>query len=118
MYDIETGLTQGRSEKPSCVNLFITSWKAVYLPFRLGVVFSWFMATLIVLNVIALILETEASVYAGWRFWFNLFEAASVTLFTLDYIARMWACVEQPEYAGPGPVKRPVALCRDTVGGV
>lgn len=79
--------------------------EGVYLPFRLGIVFSWFMATLIVLNVIALILETEASVYAGWRFWFNLFEAASVTLFTLDYIARMWACVEQPEYAGPGPVK-------------
>ena len=79
--------------------------EGVYLPFRFGIVFSWFMAALIVLNVIALILETEASVYAGWHAGFRIFEAVSVTLFTVEYIARVWACPEQPEYAGPGPVK-------------
>ncbi|MDM8530308.1 ion transporter [Anaerolineales bacterium HSG25] len=57
-----------------------------------------FIMSLIVLNVIAVILETVqylATTYAGL---FHTFELFSVFVFTIEYVARLWACTADPKY--------------------
>jgi len=57
---------------------------------------SGFVVTLIVLNVLAVILESNAALYARFGPQFAAFEVFSVCVFTLEYIARLWIA---PEYA-------------------
>ena len=59
------------------------------------------MLILISLNVITAILETEATLYSPYRIFFDVFEAFSVAIFTLEYIVRIWTCTEYPEYKNP-----------------
>lgn len=59
------------------------------------------MLILISLNVIAAILETEAYLYATYKSFFGIFEALSVVVFTIEYILRVWSCVEDPKYTNP-----------------
>lgn len=56
---------------------------------------------LIALNVVAVVLETVASVDAALHGFFLLFEAFSVAVFTVEYVARVWSCVEAPRYQRP-----------------
>jgi voltage-gated potassium channel len=56
---------------------------------------------LIVLNVLAVILETMRSVDQVLHGFFRAFEAFSVAVFTLEYIGRVWSCVEAPRYRRP-----------------
>lgn len=63
--------------------------------------FNVVMLILISLNVIAAILETEAGLYSRYKIFFDLFEAISVGIFTLEYILRIWSCTEDPKYKGP-----------------
>jgi voltage-gated potassium channel len=72
---------------------------------------------LIIANVAAIILESDASIGARYRLWFRLFEWLSVLLFTLEYGVRVWAAVERDDgrYAAPVPgriryVLTPLAL--------
>ncbi len=63
-------------------------------------VFDVLLVLLIMLNVLAVNLETVESVAARWArplFWFEIF---SVMVFTLEYVLRIWSCVENPAYAG------------------
>ncbi len=58
--------------------------------------FDLFMVCLIFLNVLAVVLETVghlADRFGGIFFWFEVF---SVAIFTVEYIARIWACTETP----------------------
>ncbi len=63
--------------------------------------FDIFIITLIALNVVALILESVQSIHAFSPRLFYIFEAVSVILFTIEYVARAWSCVEKPQYAKP-----------------
>lgn len=63
--------------------------------------FNIVMLILILLNVVAAILETDANLYSGFKFLFNIFEATSVGLFTIEYIFRIWSCTEDPKYSRP-----------------
>jgi voltage-gated potassium channel len=56
---------------------------------------------LITLNVVAVVLQSVAAIQARFAALFFAFEAASVAVFSLEYLARVWSCVEDPRYARP-----------------
>lgn len=56
---------------------------------------------LIVLNVLAVMLETVDSVYAEYATEFYWFEASSVVIFSVEYISRLWSATEHPDYQHP-----------------
>jgi voltage-gated potassium channel len=55
-----------------------------------------FLVVLIVANVVAIILETVPALGRPYAAWFNAFELFSVMVFTLEYLLRLWCCVELP----------------------
>ncbi len=61
---------------------------------RFGFVFDRFMMVLILLNVFAIVLETVPSIHAVYESFFFNFEVFSVTIFTVEYILRIWSCTE------------------------
>lgn len=48
--------------------------------------------TLIFFNVIAIVVGSVQSVHERYGAFLNLFEAVSVAIFTVEYIARLWSC--------------------------
>lgn len=56
------------------------------------------LITLILLNVVAVISETVDDLYARWKPFFEVFEVISLTVFTLEYLARLWIVPENPEF--------------------
>jgi voltage-gated potassium channel len=48
--------------------------------------------SLILLNLLAVCLETVESLYHSYRSWFNNFELFSITIFTIEYLLRVWSC--------------------------
>lgn len=63
---------------------------------RLASAINLGLVTLIVLNVVAVALETVPSIYERWGNWLNAFETFCVAVFTVEYVARVWSCVETP----------------------
>lgn len=59
------------------------------------------LATLIVLNVAAAILQTVEGVYRPWRFWFDGFEVLSVAVFSVEYALRLWSGTADERYRDP-----------------
>lgn len=64
-------------------------------------VFNTFILTLIFLNVIAVILSTVKPIEESYERLFYWFEVFSVTVFSLEYLARIWACAALKEYSNP-----------------
>jgi voltage-gated potassium channel len=66
---------------------------------------SWavrvFLVSLIALNVLAVILDSIASLAAKWVGPLRVFEMASVGVFTVEYLLRTWVVVERPGYGRP-----------------
>ena len=54
--------------------------------------FDIFIMTLITLNVIAVILVTVEGVDSQYQYYFRIFEIFSVTIFTIEYLLRLWTC--------------------------
>ena len=76
-----------------------------------------FLITLIVLNVLAVILESVPSIEARYHPWFIWFERISVMIFTIEYAARLWSTIERDDEAMAAPwrarlahVVRPISL--------
>jgi voltage-gated potassium channel len=63
--------------------------------------FDWFILALIFLNVLAGIFGTVAEVERPFGFYLYAFEVFSVGVFTVEYLARLWACTVVPRYARP-----------------
>lgn len=63
--------------------------------------FDAFIVTLILLNVVAMVIESVKRVYDTIPTWFIAFEYFSVIIFTVEYSARLWTCVEDPQYSRP-----------------
>lgn len=61
-------------------------------------VFNFGLASLIILNVLALMLETMPALYREWRLGFLVFEIFSVTLFITEYLLRLWVTDLNPKY--------------------
>ena len=53
-----------------------------------------FLITLIILNIIAVILETVDSIYLAYKIHFLIFERASTFIFLIEYILRVWISIE------------------------
>jgi voltage-gated potassium channel len=64
-------------------------------------ILNYALIALIVLNVVALVLSTEAAIAAEYGAWLDAFEQLSVLLFTIEYLARVWAAVEDPRRRRP-----------------
>lgn len=70
-----------------------------------GVWFDRALVILILANVTAVVLETVPSLAGRFPKAFDSFELASVTIFTIEYLARLWTCIE----ADTMGEKRPLA---------
>ncbi len=63
--------------------------------------FDVFIITLIILNVIAIILESIDPLRQQFQTQFDYFELFSVIVFTIEYILRVWTANLIPEYKKP-----------------
>ncbi len=68
---------------------------------RAARIFGLFIVTLIVLNVVAVILQTVQSLNDRYEPVFYYFEMASVAIFTAEYLLRLWSCTVEEKYARP-----------------
>lgn len=59
---------------------------------------DWFLIILIVLNVIAVIIESNRDIYLAYRYYFEGFETVSLTVFSIEYLARIWSIPEKYPY--------------------
>ncbi len=63
--------------------------------------FDFFLMVLIILNVFAVMLETVDSFYAKYGQVLKVFEVFSVSVFTIEYLLRVWVCTENPRFSHP-----------------
>ena len=63
--------------------------------------FGYFLTALIVFNCLAVSLETVSAIYLPYRQAFGAFELVSTVVFLVEYLCRLWVCVEQPRFAAP-----------------
>ena len=63
--------------------------------------FDYFISILIVLNVVAIILETEKALASEYKTFFNYFELFSIFIFSIEYLLRLWSCVSADVYKNP-----------------
>ncbi len=54
-----------------------------------------FLITLIIFNIVAVLLETVDSIYSKYALEFLIFERFSTVVFLIEYILRIWVCVEE-----------------------
>ena len=71
---------------------------------RLGRWIDGFLIALILANVAAITLETVDPLVEQHAYYFHFFEISSVAVFTVEYAARLWTCVESPRPAYQRPV--------------
>jgi voltage-gated potassium channel len=71
-----------------------------------------FLMILIVLNSVAVVLETVEELNARYSSIFNALEMVSVTVFTVEYLLRLWIAPLNPRYSQPfwGRVKYAFSL--------
>ena len=70
------------------------------------------LIALVLINVIAVILDSVPSLSARYRPILTGIEIASVVVFTLEYVLRLWSCVEHMPYAGRPPWRMRLAWAR------
>ena len=68
---------------------------------RLSIYFDNFIIILILINVVAVLLETDKALASQYAMAFTALEWASVVIFTLEYGLRVWTCVESDKYNHP-----------------
>ena len=57
-----------------------------------------FIIALILLNVVAVMLETVPAIYEPRKEFFRAFDAISVTIFTIEYVLRVWSSNHDPHF--------------------
>ncbi len=63
--------------------------------------FDPFIMGLIILNVVAVVLETVDWINDRYALIFNIFNIFSVAVFTAEYLLRVWSCTEDPKFKDP-----------------
>jgi voltage-gated potassium channel len=64
-----------------------------------------FLIGLIISNIIAVICESEPALGEAYKKEFAYFELISISIFTIEYLIRLWSVPEKPEYRGMSPLK-------------
>lgn len=62
---------------------------------------DFFLVTLIIANIIALVLQSMESVRHTAAVFFWWFEVVSVAIFTIEYVLRVWTITEREEFRDP-----------------
>lgn len=70
---------------------------------RLGTLVNLGLVVLIIANVVAFTLETVPSIAKSYGPWLTAFDNFCVGVFTVEYVCRLWACVELPFLSGKSP---------------
>jgi len=65
---------------------------------RIGRIVDYLLILLIAINIASVILETVDSIASQYANLFAVIETFSVAIFTVEYLLRLWACVENPKY--------------------
>ncbi len=60
-----------------------------------------FIMALIILNVLAVMLETVPSIREAHGHSLHLFDLFSVGIFSIEYLLRIWSCTSNPRYGHP-----------------
>ncbi len=61
---------------------------------------------IIIINIISIILESYHEINSSFGFLFKIIEYSSITIFTLEYLLRLWASDLDPKYVGSTIQKR------------
>lgn len=59
---------------------------------------SLLLMLLIMSNVVAVILASDGVIYSELQLFFDRFEMFSIVVFSMEYLFRVWVCVEDPRY--------------------
>ena len=68
---------------------------------RASRIFDVFILGLIVANVLATVCETVDDLHRRFRWEFATFEIASIAIFSVEYVARLWSVTSSPRFARP-----------------
>jgi voltage-gated potassium channel len=71
---------------------------------------DFMIATLIAVNVVAVIVETVPSIGDRYTGFFAALEVFSVAIFSIEYVARIWSCTADRYVAELGPVRGRIAM--------
>ena len=63
---------------------------------RASTIFDTVIVVLILSNVIVFAASTVSDLDAKFHFWFEAFNVFSVAVFTVEYLARLWVCIDLP----------------------
>jgi voltage-gated potassium channel len=72
---------------------------------RASRIFDAGIVALILINIAAFVAETVPQLALRYGVWFQVLEAFSVAIFTIEYAARLWTAVEVPFLARLPPWK-------------
>lgn len=61
-------------------------------------ILNGFLVTLIILNLVAVMLETEHDIYVRYARFFDAFDRFSVAIFTVEYLLRFWSANYEHKY--------------------
>src|SRR5689334_21137353 len=61
-------------------------------------VVEFFLIALVFLSILDLLLESVQDINREYETVFRYFEPVTVIVFTIEYILRLWTCVENPKY--------------------
>lgn len=75
-------------------------------------IFDASIVALIILNIIAIVAETVPAIHAEYHHWLYALEVFTVTVFTIEYVLRLWTAVEVPFLSRMPPWKARLALAR------
>jgi voltage-gated potassium channel len=95
---------QDRSRPPGVRRLRAQLFAILHAPDpgnRLARWANYFLAALILANAVTITIESLPGLDANWMEALRTFEAASTALFVIEYVARLWTCVEQRHLARP-----------------
>lgn len=64
-------------------------------------IFELFLVTIIILNILAIVLDSVKDIHQEYGELLYQFEVLSIILFTFEYILRLYSIVENPKYSHP-----------------
>lgn len=67
-------------------------------PNNLHAKFENFVASLIFLNFASMLVDHIAEIYEPYSFWFKTFDHISLTVFSAEYLLRLYVAPEDPEF--------------------
>ncbi|RRS10551.1 ion transporter [Pseudoalteromonas sp. J010] len=65
---------------------------------KVGRAVDIFLITLILTNVVAIVLESERDLAKAYHYYFLTLELVSVAIFAVEYLLRLWCCVDKLDY--------------------